>query len=301
MVLRRAVLLSLILAASALTAAAGPYGEAVLLCRFQDPAVRESSGLASSGRSADYFFTHNDSGDAARFFAVNRGGETLASFRVAGAVNVDWEEMARGSDDNGMPALYIGDIGDNGARRSSITVYRVREPEVDPGRRGVAAETGPAVRFELKYEDGPRDAETLLVHPATGQLFIVSKALAGSAVYAAPKMLRTDAVNELKKVASINFGALPSSARTLKDQVRRLLATSGDIAPDGTALVVRTYMDAYEWKLTGDVAAAFRRAPAHVPVPLTSQAEAIAYGRGAASLLTSSEGTSAPVHELLRR
>ena len=40
---------------------------------------------------------------------------------------------------------------------------------------------------------------------------------------------------------------------------------------------------------------------AHVPVPLTSQAEAIAYGRGAASLLTSSEGTSAPVHELLRR
>src|SRR5687767_9826648 len=105
--------LILLLTAVAPALAAGSYGEAALLCRFRDPEVRESSGMSSSSRSGDYFFTHNDSGDEARLFAVNRSGETLAVFRVPGASNLDWEDMARGPDDQGRPALYLGDIGDN--------------------------------------------------------------------------------------------------------------------------------------------------------------------------------------------
>ncbi|MGV3721407.1 MAG: hypothetical protein ACO1SX_10910, partial [Actinomycetota bacterium] len=86
---------------------------AQLLCRFQDAAINESSGLAASSRSNEYFFTHNDSGDDARFFAVDRRGRTLATFRVAGADNEDWEDMARGRDAAGRPVLLLGDIGDN--------------------------------------------------------------------------------------------------------------------------------------------------------------------------------------------
>jgi hypothetical protein len=51
---------------------------------------------------------------------------------------------------------------------------------------GATAVTEPAVRYDLQYEDGPHDAEALLIHPKTGHLFIVTKSLAGSSVMPLP-------------------------------------------------------------------------------------------------------------------
>jgi len=80
------------------------------------------------------------------------------------------------------------------------------------------------------------------------------------------------------------------------------LATGGEIRPDGQRVVVRTYTDAYEWPVTrNDVAAAFRLAPIHVPLPPTRQGEAITYTRDGQALWVSAEGARAPVHQLRRR
>jgi hypothetical protein len=296
-------LLRLLILAVALTgavwAAQDPYGPGTVLFTFRDDRVTESSGLCFSSRSDDVLFTHNDSGDSARIFAVNRRGETLATLTVPEAKNLDWEDIARGPDDAGASCLYVGDIGDNEAKRPTITVYRVPEPEVDPALTGVTAQTAPAERFELKYADGSRDAEALMVHPRTRRLFVVSKALQWSHLYAAPVPLKAGEVNTLTKVATIRFAMLPGTANSLREQALRLLATGGDISPDGQRVVVRTYTDAYEWTIAGnDVAAAVRNPPLHVPLPAARQGEAIAYSRDGLSLITTSEGKNAPAHEL---
>jgi hypothetical protein len=298
----RLLLLPLVLAACACAGPAdSPYTAGQLVCRFQDPRIRESSGLAASSRSDDYFFTHNDSGNEPLLFAVNRKGETVACWRVEGAANLDWEDMARGPDEAGKPALYLGDIGDNLTIRALITVYRVPEPQPDPAHPGLQGTTPRAARFDLKYEDGAHDAETLMVHPRTGQLFVVTKSEKGSGVYAAPLPLRKEGPNLLRKVASIDFAALATSSGAGGAGMSRT-ATGGDIAPDVTPVVVRTYTDAWEWKVeNGEVARAFQAAPVRIALPASPGGEAIAYRRDGRGLLLSCEGVNAPVHELARR
>jgi len=281
--------------------AARAAGPAQLICRFQDAAINESSGLAASTRSAEYFFTHNDSGDSARIFAVDRMGRTLATFRVTGAANLDWEDMARGRDAVGQPVLLIGDIGDNARERDHLDIYQVPEPPVDTSRLGVKSETEPATRFEVRYPDGRHDAEALLCDQATGQIYLVTKGLRSSAVYASTGRLRAGEPNVLTKISWINFSSLPATTVSLTDQVGRLLATGGDLAPDGANVVVRTYTDAYEWGIVGgDIVTAFRTNPTHHALPAAPQGEAAAYSADGKALLFSSEKANAPVHELTR-
>ena len=281
---------------------AAPYAPGKLLCRFVDRRIKESSGLASSSRSDAYYWTHNDSGGEPEIFAVNRKGETLATLRLAAAACHDWEDIARDPSDPANPALIIGDIGDNMAARPHVTLYRIPEPAVDPSSTGIKGDTDEAARYDLEYEDGPHDAETLLVHPATGRVYIVTKALSGSSVYAAPVPLRAGAVNRLRKLASLQFAALPGLNGGIRTGLRRLLATGGSISPDGKRLVVRTYTDAYEWPIAGgDIAAALRKKPLRVPLPQTKQGEAITYSRDGRSLITTTEGVNGAVHELIRQ
>jgi hypothetical protein len=299
--MRPAALLSALLVFSAAAAAAQAY-QASRLCRYEDPRIFESSGLASSSRSDDYFYTHNDSDTAPEIFAVSRGGETHATLKVAGARNYDWEDVARGPGDGGAPALFIGDIGDNGKVRKTIDVYRIPEPEIDASAKGIKGETGPAERFELEYPDGAHDAETLLIHPVTKRLFVVTKSWKGSGLYAAPLPLIMGSPNRLQKVGDFDWDDYPVTVRSLKDNVLCMMATGGSISGDGKRVVVRTYTDAYEWSIEGnDVAKAMRAKPLHIELPETRQGEAITYTRDGKGLLISSEGKHASVHELRPR
>lgn len=281
-----------------ISACRAAYGPAGLVCRFADSDIDESSGIEHSARSDAYFFTHNDSGDSPRFFAVDLQGRTLATFKVPGARNVDWEDLAGVQDAQGQPALVFGDIGDNGARRKEVSLYRVPEPIVDVRGTARKGESATAERFDLRYPDGARDAETLMADPQ-GRLYIVSKSPGGSSVYAAPHPLVSGKTNILRKIGDISFLSFPSQTRHLRDQISRLLATGGAISPDGRRMVIRTYTDAYEWDLPGgSVAAALKKKPRQVKLPEMRQGEAICYTRDGRALWTSSEGEGAPVYRL---
>jgi hypothetical protein len=270
--------------------------EATELFRFQDPEIRESSGVAASSRRDGVIFTHNDSGDRPRFFAIDGEGCTVARYVLDGADAVDWEDMARGPGQRGKPTLWFGDIGDNAAARAGIAVYRVAEPKVGRPNGDTAATGCPvpseseiaATRFEFRYADGPHDAETLLVHPRTGRLFIVTKSLSGApvALYAAPRRLRNNTVIQLQRVAAVSPGVV----------------TAGDISPDGKRLVLRTYTDAFEWRIPdGDLEAALAAGPTQSSLPPTPQGEAIAYTRTGKAVITTSEdpgGTGPPVYRI---
>jgi hypothetical protein len=260
-----AILMGTWVAPGAVSSAASPGATSSALFSFNDPQIDESSGLAASSFD-DTFYTFNDSGDSARFFRVDAHGSTVAVYTLRGATNVDWEDMSTGPDDAGRPLLYFGDIGDNDRVRKEIAVYVVPEP------RGPSADVT-WTRYRFAYPDGAHNAEALLVDPRSHRIFIATKELLGNGkVYEAPPTLSKTDINVLAPV-----GSDPP------------LTTSADFAPDGSRVVLLTYLGAF-W--ADDVGAAWRR----FDVPLPSQAEAIAYTRDGSSVLVGGEGVHATVY-----
>jgi hypothetical protein len=265
------------------------------------PSIEESSGIATSSVSDEWFFTHEDSGAESEFVAVGLDGRLLATFRLNVQAR-DWEDMARGPDGEGGSSLFLADIGDNNAARDhGLLVHQVPEPDVDPSADDVVVDTPPPVSYRLRYEDGPRDAEALLVHPRTGRLYVVSKGLLGDPrVYVAPEELSPDEPNILEHVATFRPERTGTPGGPGIGRVANQLVTAGDIAPDGSRLALRTYTDLYEWYLQDDddIADAVGRDPAVTALPPTFQGEAVAYTRDGTALLTTSEGSPAPVHRV---
>ncbi|MFP5220235.1 MAG: hypothetical protein ACLGIG_10980 [Actinomycetes bacterium] len=268
------------------------------------PSIAESSGLATSSTSDAVLFTHEDSGAAGEVHAVSTDGRLLATYRL-GVQSRDWEDMARGpalaSASAGGSSLFLGDIGDNNGRRDhGVLVHEVPEPQADERAEGVAVDLPPVASYRLRYEDGPKDAETLLVHPGTGRLYVVTKGLLGRpALYAAPERLRPDAPNLLDRVADVAVERTRSPGGPGIGALASTLVTGGDISPDGERLALRTYTDVHEWRVEdGDVAGALEYDAVVTALPPTYQGEAIAYTRDGTALLTTSEGTSAPVHRV---
>ncbi|NYI99739.1 hypothetical protein HNR19_000438 [Nocardioides thalensis] len=182
---------------------------------FADPEIIESSGLVVRD---DQFVTVNDSGDGARIFTVDDDGETVGH-TTWDADPADTEALApaaRSTD------VWVGDIGDNLGQRSSITITRVPAGEGD--------RSGALASYELVYPDGAHDAETLLVHPRTGQVFVAAKEFIGT-LYAAPRQL-SEGRNRLEPVGEVMS-----------------IATDGAFFPDGRHVVLRDYGSAafYTW------------------------------------------------------
>jgi hypothetical protein len=236
----------------------------------------------------------------ARFFAVDDTGRTRTVYTLPGVQARDWEDMARGPDEQGRSSLWLGDIGDNNATRDAgLLVHRVREPA--PSSRDRVTTERPT-SFRLRYPDGPGDAEALLVHPRTGRLYVVTKPLGGAAkVYAAPPVLDARAPNALELVASVDLDSTGTPGGPGIGGLAQLLITAGDIAPDGSRVGLRTYTDLYEWPLEGDdLAAALRAEPTVTSLPETRQGEGMAYSADGRDVLLSSEGAGTPVHRLTR-
>lgn len=60
--------------------------------------VREESGLCASRRHTNILYTHNDSGDSARFYALDATTAHIkATLNVVGATSHDWEDIACGN------------------------------------------------------------------------------------------------------------------------------------------------------------------------------------------------------------
>jgi len=152
----------------ALVAVRLPAPDVCTIDRMPAPlsAVPEASGVAVSRRSPQRLWVHNDSGQPV-LFAVDANGAVEHPVRVRGAEIRDWEDIASSLCSDG-PCLYIADIGDNDARRSDITIYRVSEP----GDRDAA--TAPVHPIHARYPDGPHDAEAFFVTRA-GDMFLVTK------------------------------------------------------------------------------------------------------------------------------
>ncbi|GAB2474881.1 hypothetical protein [Jatrophihabitans fulvus] len=258
---------------------------------LDDPRIAEASGIAPGLRNPGVVYVQNDSGDGNRVFAVSRAtGRTRAVVTVAGATNVDWEDLAVARDAAGVPSVWIADTGDNDAERRDVRVYRVPEP-----RLASADVTTRAVTWRLTYPDGPVDAEALAVAPG-GTAYVVTKSYLGaSVVYRLPKAAGR---GTLARVAELTVR--PSGTRGGPSELgalAQLSVTGAAFSAGGSRFAVRTYTDAYVWAVSGgDLASALRRAPVRVALPRQRQGEGIAFADAAGTtLLVDSEGTSEPV------
>jgi hypothetical protein len=281
-------------AAAGLAAALVPVAAAAAPApafRFHDPRITEASGIAVAQRNSGVVFVQNDSGDSARFFAVDeRSGATVATIRVRGAHNRDWEDLATAPDADGVPSVWLADIGDNDAQRSEVQLYRVAEPRLTSHRGAIAV--GPAQVWRLRYPDGPHDAESLAVTPR-GTGYVVTKSVLGSSgVYRVPAEPPAR-VTTMRRVGTVTF--LPSGGHNPFGIAGDLLATGAAMSPDGRLLAIRTYGAAYVWRVgVGGVATALRHAPLRVSLPWQPQGEGVTFaGHG---LLVDSEGRGSAVY-----
>lgn len=255
-----------LLLVSVTTALALPAASAAPLSRvLKDPAIVESSGLARSTYPRPVLWTHNDSGDVARVFAVGRAGRTRAELRLKCAGALDWEDISTGP----RHTIWVGDIGNNAGNRSLIQVYRFTEPR--------ALESGMVrcKRYDLVFPDGPRNAEALFVHPRSGRLWIASKQAGGAGIYRGPRRLSASEPNRLRLMAS---------APTM--------ATAGTWHPSGKRFALSSGAKAYVYRRKS------LRLISVVPLPATRQGESLEYNRGGTALFRGSEGAQSPVYRV---
>lgn len=216
------------------------YEKPIISGNIESPEITESSGIAASRCNENVFWTHNDSGDDAFIFAFNEKGKNLGTWKVSGAKNIDWEDIATRKEKSGTCFLYIGEIGNNGLKRGEFTVYRVEEPAVSnenkSSNRKNPLKTEPAETIKFIYPDTRHDAETLLVHPETGDIYVLTKGLSSAAgVYKLKANYSLEKTNTLEKIADLAVPSIPNG-----------LLTSGDISPDGRRVIVCDYFNAYE-------------------------------------------------------
>lgn len=288
-------------AASADAADAGAvcpsYATGVMAGRTPDAIITEASGIAASRRNPGTLWTHNDSGAGPRIFALSSTGATQALYDLDGAGADDWEDIAVGPGPvAGTSYVYVGDIGDNATARANIDLYRVAEPDVKTGSPTTPTRLAGVEHFKLRYPDGAHNAETLLVDPPTGDVYIVVKSGDGvSPVYRAAAPLSAAATITLQKVATLRFGTAPLTGNKT--------TTGGDISPGGDAIAIRSYDSAYLFRRPAGttVADALATPPCRLPLQLELQGEALGFAADSSGYYSVSEGNKAPIYFYARR
>jgi hypothetical protein len=253
-----------------------------------DPELVELSGLAASWSHPGVLWAHNDSGDTARFFAVTENGTALNRFSLPGVAARDFEDLAVGPCPTGS-CVFIGDIGDNLTVRDDTTVYRVAEPPLDADA-GFGAVPVTFERFDFAYPNGlHHNAETLLVHPVTGDVYVLTKHGTGtkSRVYKFPQPMVPGTKATLEFVTEL---PVPSAGD--------LMLTGGDFSPCGNALLLRMYNRVVELRMQpGQGLESVFTAPVRaVPTAAEGQGEAVTWARDGKSYFTASEGGAQQLH-----
>ena len=258
--------------------------------RLQNKQMDEISGIAASTFGNDTWYVHNDSGDTSRIFAITPKGNIKRVIYFKGDPKEplgarDCEDIAVGVGPvKGKSYIYMGDIGDNGAERKYITVYRIEEKK---GWKDsiIHAE---AVPVHFKYPDGPRDAETLMIDPIENLIYIVSKRTDSVNVYTSPLNFKANDTLTLTRRCKLFF----SGFRPLK------WITAGDISRDGQQVLLKSYEKVYYWKRSNNepIWQTMIKKPADLPYKFEKQGEAIGFTLDGKGYYTTSEGVFSPIY-----
>jgi hypothetical protein len=263
---------------------------------LEAPPRQETSGLAVSRRSADLLWTHDDSGGAPMLYAIDTKGKKRGALRVLGVKNDDWEDVAS-FEREGKAWLIIGDVGDNDAKRETVRIHVVEEPEPKRLNPETVIDVSPAYTLRVRYEDGPRDCEAVAVDAKEGAIYLLTKRDAPPRLYRVPLGASAEKVVVAKFVGLIpNVVGQTQVDSVLKHLVGKRVAwpTAMDFAADGRAAVVLTYGEPLVFAREPDESwlDAFKRAPGRLMFHGQPQAEAICFSADGRAIFLASEAAT---------
>ena len=258
----------------------------------------EASGMQASFSREGDFFVHNDEGEPV-LYAIDQTGADHGSVLIVPAKNKDWEDITSVPVDEGR-WLVVGDIGDNKAKRKSIKLYFVKEPETGEHDR-YSGRLDLAHTVSLKYPDGPRDCESMAYDPVSNQILLLSKRDKPARLYAIDlETALTEGKAELEFLGAIASLRPPTSRDRFKwggktDFISQ--PTGFDISADGSYAVVITYRSLYRFRREPgeDMITVLRRKPEEVVGPPSIQNEAISFSADGKSIYVTTEKRPADV------
>jgi hypothetical protein len=177
-------------------------------------------------------------------------------------------------------------------------VYRVPEPQLTPADKSSSKKrpsaTEPAEAIRLAYPDGAHDAEALMVHPSSGNLYIVTKVLlVNPVVYEAEAPLTSGKLITMKRIGEIRVASIFGG-----------VITGGNISPDGRSVALCDYFQGYEMTLPArsrnfdDI---WKQKMTGFDLGKRKQGESITYRLDGNALLATSEGKQPDLFQVERR
>jgi hypothetical protein len=204
--------------------------------RISGPRLTECSGVVASRQFPGTFWVHNDGGGLKRqiLYGITRTGQTKAEFRLMEVALNDWEDIA--IDD--AKHLFIGDIGNNDAKRDELAVYQVDEPNPAEAA-GILHVTK---NWKLRFPAERFDCEGLFVWKDHG--YVVSK-------------VSKDARAEIYRFP-LSDGPGPHTLEMVAKTKIESPVTGADISPDGKLLAIVAKSGAFVFPINGDVSRAHK-------------------------------------------
>lgn len=177
---------------------------------FDTEKAPESSGIENIFGDADYFITHGDSFCPSSLYGIafeNGKVTRYDEFRLKGAVQFDWEDLASSFDDE-KPTLYLGDIGDNFRFRVRKSIYAVTR--IGNGRAVVDRR----IRFRCVRDGKTVYADTEALFYFKGSLYILTKNYGNALMFRIP-------LDSGDRVDAVCLGVLPVPSRITSAAVNR--------------------------------------------------------------------------------
>lgn len=233
--------------------------------------LREASGLCDSRSMPGHVWVEEDGGNPNEIYLFSHNGHYKGSVKMP-FPNRDWEDMAIGpGPEENKNYIYLAEIGDNlAAYNNQYYIYRFEEPQSLPHV------VGPYDRIRFQYPDGSRDAECILIDPATKDIYIVTKRESNVRLYLLPYPQSVSEVQTAKFVQTINYQ----------------VTTSGGISSDGKEIVIRNYFSiAYWYRREGETIAQALARPKDKFLPYKGepQGEGFCFDRNNSGYFTNSE------------
>ena len=189
--------------------------------------IDEASGLCESRSMPGNLWVEQDSGNPNELYLLSNQGKYKGKITLNGTKNRDWEDITIGEGpEMGKIYIYLADIGDNNADNHKSHIYRFVEP------KNLQEEVSQIDKITYVYPDGSRDAETILLDPATKDIYIVSKRESKVRLYQLPFPQSITETITAKFITELPFTYI----------------TSGGISADGREIMLKDYYAVFYWQ-----------------------------------------------------